>query len=135
MNETTILAGIVAAIVTVLTKVIDAAVARRRDRQSGSIEHRKLLSDDERAFRQAVLDEVKGLRDKLDARSVFIDELRAKLLACDNMRIEADRKCTEADRRSLLLEAQVNDLRELHHKIAETRRRTRSSEDDDAKRR
>jgi hypothetical protein len=116
MNETTLLAGIVAAIVTILTKVIDALVARRRDRQSGSIEHRKLLSDDERAFRQAVLEEVKELREELDRKSTLLDDVRAKLVDALSRASDAERRAAESERRSLLLEAQVNDLRVISRK-------------------
>ena len=121
MNDTTVLAAIVAAVVTVVTKFIDAIVARRRDRSTGSLEHRKLLSDDERAFRQAVLDEVKELRDELDKKSAQLDDARAKLGAHHDRALDAERKMHEAIRRAELLEAQINDLRTLHAKITEAK--------------
>lgn len=114
MNETTLLAGLVAAIVTVLTKVIDALVARRRDKSTGSLEHRKLLSDDERAFRQAVLEEVKELREELDKKASQLDEVRAKLVSSQLSAAEAERRSAESERRSLLLEGQIDDFRLMH---------------------
>ena len=113
MNETTLAAAVVAAAVTVFGKFVDALVQRKRDRSSGSIEYRKLLSDDERAFRQAVLDEVKGLRDELKKKEAQVDELRGKLGESHQRANEAERKAHEADRRALLLEAQITDLRTL----------------------
>jgi septal ring factor EnvC (AmiA/AmiB activator) len=124
VNETTFLAAVVAAIVTIMTKLIDAIVARRRDRSSGSIEHRKLLSDDERAFRQAVLDEVKGLRDEIKKKETLIDELRHKLSEAHQRANDADRSKAEAERRALLLEAQISDLRMV-------RRGTRRRDEED----
>lgn len=117
MNETTFLAAIIAAVVTILTKVIDALVARRRDRQSGSIEHRKLLSDDERAFRQAVLEEVKELREELERKSTQLDEIRARLVEAQAKCADAERRVAESERRSLLLEAQLAELRILRRSI------------------
>lgn len=117
MNETTLLAALVAAVVTVLTKFIDAIVARRRDKNTGSLEHRKLLSDDERAFRQAVLDEVKELREELDKRSDQLETMRIRVAEARQLQLESDRKCAEAERRSLLLEAQVQDLRLIQHTL------------------
>lgn len=130
MNETAFLAGLVAAIVTILTKFIDALVARRRDRSTGSLEHRKLLSDDERAFRQAVLDEVKELRDELEKKSTLLDEIRQKLSTAHEQARESDRRCAEAERRSLMLEAQVADLRALHASIQESKRAARRPPDE-----
>lgn len=130
MNETTVIAGIVAAIVTVLTKVIDALVARRRDRQSGSIEHRKLLSDDERAFRQAVLDEVKELREELDKRSEQLETMRTRVVESRQAQLDAERAGHESERRSQMLETQITELRNLHEKISQARRDSRQIEDD-----
>lgn len=125
MNETTVLAGIVAAIVTVLTKVIDALVTRRRDKNSGSLEHRKLLSDDERAFRQSVLDEVKGLREELEKRAEQIEAMRVRVAEARQLQVDAERKNVEADHRALLLETQVTDLRALHQKVLEGKHRAK----------
>ena len=124
MNETTLDAALVAGIVTIFGKFIDALITRKRDRSTGSLEYRKLLSDDERAFRQAVLDEVKGLRDEIKKKEVLIDELRAKLAESHQRANESERNKAEAERRALLLEAQISDLRMV-------RRGTRRREEED----
>jgi chromosome segregation ATPase len=122
MNETTLAAAVVAALVTVFGKFVDALVQRKRDRSSGSIEYRKLLSDDERAFRQAVLDEVKELRDEIDKKSDLLDEVRHKLAEANGKATDAERRCLEAQKRAELLEAQVGDLRMLHQRAQATKR-------------
>jgi hypothetical protein len=126
MNDTTVLAAIVAAIVTVLTKVIDALVARRREHSAGSLEHRKMLSEDERAFRQAVLEEVKQLREESDEKDAVISELRPKLALAEHRITDAERRTSEAEKRALLLERQVEDLRLVTQSRMTPRKRSNS---------
>jgi hypothetical protein len=123
ISDTTLLAGIVAAIVTILTKVIDALMARRRERSAGSLEHRKLLSEDERAFRQAVLEEVKELREESEEKDGVISELRPKLALAEHRASDAERRCQEAERRAALLETMVQDLRTVHQRAQPSRSR------------
>lgn len=88
----TAIAGVAAVVGSLLTKGIDMLAQRYRDKHGVTLDERRLLSEDERAFRATILDQLASQRAEVAALQVDLAECQRKHRACEVRLDEVERQ-------------------------------------------